>query len=756
MLQMLESRMTAEERRIADEDRTPYQTTLASLSFPVWRHWMFDILSGVALALVGAPVLAMTWALASCGADWILQRQYRRWLLTSGSADSDAGLRRVAVGAGLRATLSVAGPLTFAVLTHSPAGVIFLAVTLMGLIALGVSAGFTSRPVFIATVGPAVAAMAIMALASLGGAPALGVLVRLAAFAGALAFIAIGIHKAMSRWSQANARTLAVIEEMKTALARSEAAERRLRIAVELADLYVYEVDYVDRTLVTQGNGAPFFEDPPTYARMVRDPYCAVAAEFRAEAEADWARCLANDEPFRAEYRVRRTDGQEVWAFAAAELTVDESGEPRTLVGAMKNISDRKRNEIDLTDARDLAEAGSRAKSDFLATMSHEIRTPLNGVLGMAQAMDRDDLAPVQRQRLEVIKTSGEALLVLLDGVLDLSKIESGRLELETGEVDIVRVARAALATFTALASEKDLAVSVEVTPRAEGVYAGDSGRVSQILYNLISNAVKFTHAGSVRIAIDRADGMLAISVTDSGIGFNPERRAALFDKFVQADASITRRYGGSGLGLAITRELARMMGGDVEVEGAEGEGSVFTVRLALTRLRDRAPPREATPSARPSDETHRTLRVLAAEDNAINQLVLKTLLHQAGINPTVVGDGQKAVEAWELGEWDLILMDVQMPVMDGLTAARLIREREQRTGRVRTPMIALTANVMSHQLATYRDAGMDGVVAKPIAVAELFAAIDESLASRGETAERTEPPRVHTRNPAGERQAGG
>jgi CheY-like chemotaxis protein len=296
----------------------------------------------------------------------------------------------------------------------------------------------------------------------------------------------------------------------------------------------------------------------------------------------------------------------------------------------------------------------------------------------------------------------------------------------------------------------------VEVAPRAEGVYAGDTGRVSQILYNLISNAVKFTHAGSVRIAIDRADGMLAISVTDSGIGFNPERRAALFDKFVQADASITRRYGGSGLGLAITRELARMMGGDVEVEGAEGEGSVFTVRLALARLRDAAPPQDARPVAGPVDDTHRTLRVLAAEDNAINQLVLKTLLHQAGINPTVVGDGQKAVEAWELGEWDLILMDVQMPVMDGLTAARLIREREQRTGRVRTPMIALTANVMSHQLATYRDAGMDGVVAKPIAVAELFAAIDESLASRGETAERTEPPRVHTRNPAGERQAGG
>jgi len=733
MLQMLESRMTAEERKIAGEDRTPYQTALAAQIFPVWRHWLFDVLAGVALALVGAPVLAMTWALASCGADWVLQRQYGRWLLTSGSTDSHAGLRRLVVGAGLRATLSIAAPLTFAVLTHSPAGVIYLAVTLMGLIALGVAAGFTSRPVFIATVGPAVAAMAIMALAFLGGGPALGVLVRLAAFAATLMFIAIGVHKAMSRWSQANARTLAVIEEMKMALARSEAAERRLRIAVELADLYVYEVDYVGRTLVTQGNGAPFFEEPPTFARMLGDPFCAVAAEFRAGAKADWARRQAKDESFRAEYRVHRADGQQVWAFAAAELTLDENGEARTLVGAMKNISDRKKTELDLIDARDLAEAGSRAKSDFLATMSHEIRTPLNGVLGMAQAMDRDDLAPIQRQRLDVIKTSGEALLVLLDGVLDLSKIESGRLELEAGEVDIAAVARAALATFTALASEKDLAVSVEVTPRAEGVYAGDSGRVSQILYNLISNAVKFTHAGSVRIAIDRADGMLAISVTDSGIGFNPERRAALFDKFVQADASITRRYGGSGLGLAITRELARMMGGDVEVEGAEGEGSVFTVRLALARLRDAAPPRDAIPPAGHSDEPVRTLRVLAAEDNAINQLVLKTLLHQAGINPTVVSDGKKAVEAWEVGDWDLILMDVQMPLMDGLTAARLIRERELLTGRARVPIIALTANVMSHQVATYRNDGMDAVVAKPIAVSELFAAIDACLASRGE-----------------------
>ncbi len=550
MLHMLQSRMTAEERRIADEDRTPYQTTLAAQIFPVWRHWVFDLLAGVALALVADPVLAMTWALASCGADWLLQRQYGRWLLTSGSTDSNAGLRRLAVGAGLRATLSIAAPLMFVVLTPSPAGVIFLAVTLMALIALGVSAGFTSRPVFVATVGPAVGAMGITVFALLSGLPALGVLFRLAAFAATLTFIATGIHKAMSRWSQANARTLAVIEEMKTALARSEAAERRSRIAVELADLYVYEVDYVGRTLVTQGNGAPFFEQPPTFARMLSDPYCALAAEFRAEAEAGWTRCQAENKPFRAEYKVRRADGQEVWAFAAAELTVNENGEPQTLVGAMKNISDRQKNELDLIDARDLAEAGSRAKSDFLATMSHEIRTPLNGVLGMVQAMDRDDLAPIQRQRLDVIKNSGEALLVLRDGELDLSKIESGKLELEAGEVDITAVARAALATFTALASEKHLAVSVEVTHRAEGVYAGDTVRVSQILYNLISNAVKFTHAGSVRVGIDRADGMLRISVTDSGIGFSPERKAALFDKFVQADASITRRFGGSGLGL--------------------------------------------------------------------------------------------------------------------------------------------------------------------------------------------------------------
>jgi signal transduction histidine kinase/AmiR/NasT family two-component response regulator len=379
-------------------------------------------------------------------------------------------------------------------------------------------------------------------------------------------------------------------------------------------------------------------------------------------------------------------------------------------------------------DGEQAAEAANEAKSSFLATMSHEIRTPLNGVLGMAQAMAADSLSPLQRERLDIIDQSGKALLAILNDILDLSKIEAGRLELEEIEFDLGEVARGAHSAFTALANKKGLSFALDIE-RARGVYVGDPTRIRQILYNLISNGLKFTEHGEIRVTASQADGELLVTVADTGIGIPPEALAKLFGKFAQVDASTTRRFGGTGLGLAICQQLSLLMGGSITVTSDVGVGSTFTVTLPLRRVADeRTAPRAWTSEPEAPASTPLTVRVLAAEDNSVNQLVLKTLLHQIGVDPVLVSDGTAAVEAWENEPWDAILMDIQMPGMDGLTATRVIREREASDGRRRTPIIALTANAMAHHLTEYTAAGMDGHVAKPIEAGRLFKALQRVI----------------------------
>ena len=397
------------------------------------------------------------------------------------------------------------------------------------------------------------------------------------------------------------------------------------------------------------------------------------------------------------------------------------------IVTILSDITGLKRQAEVLAQARDQSEAATRAKSLFLATMSHEIRTPLNGVLGMAQAMAHDELSAPQRDRLDVIQTSGQALLAVLNDVLDISKIEAGKLEIEAIPFDLDEVVGAARDAFASVASQRNLTFELSVQDAAHGAYIGDPTRLRQILINLISNALKFTQKGSVTVEVAASDtDHLVFKVSDTGIGMTPEQMGRLFEKFAQADASTTRKYGGSGLGLAICQKLATLMGGVLEVDSVLDQGSSFSLVLPLKRA---MAPLESSPVVQGELDPNTTLRILAAEDNAVNRLVLKTLLAHVGIEPVMVENGVQAVEAWARADWDIILMDVQMPEMDGLTATREIRARESIQHRPRTPIIALTANAMAHQVQDYADVGMDGFVAKPIEIAKLFAAIETALA---------------------------
>jgi signal transduction histidine kinase len=489
-------------------------------------------------------------------------------------------------------------------------------------------------------------------------------------------------------------------------------------------------MDYARRELTKAGCEDTFFTEPKTYDDLYKDIYSTIDPRERPDVEEQWRRHVEEGAPYRPEYRVIRSDDKEVWVSGACRLIADERGRPVRLIGAMQNITERKQAEEALRQAKEDAEAANRAKSAFLAAMSHEIRTPLNGVLGMAQAMAAEDLPKVVRQ-------SGEALLTVLNDVLDLSKIEAGMLQLEETEFDIGELAGGAQAAFAAIADQKPVRFEVSIAPEARGVYRGDCSRVRQILFNLISNALKFTESGLVRVEIERDEAGLDMTVSDTGIGIPADRIPRLFQKFEQVDASMTRRYGGTGLGLAISRELAERLGGSITVTSAEGQGSRFRVRLPLPRLSD-SRVGAATDMPAPCEPGEGlNLRVLAAEDNNVNQLVLKTLLQQVGIDPFIVSDGAEAVSAWRSREWDLILMDVQMPVMDGPTATRRIRRREAELGRARTPIFALTANAMSHQVDEYASAGMDGVLAKPIELARLYEVIQSAALAGADPADR-------------------
>jgi len=379
------------------------------------------------------------------------------------------------------------------------------------------------------------------------------------------------------------------------------------------------------------------------------------------------------------------------------------------------------------------AYAANEAKTRFLANMSHEIRTPLNGVLGMTEAMLAEPLSDQQRMRLKIIRQSGGALLTLLNDILDLSKVEAGKLEIASAPFDLGDLLESVAAAFQDSAAKRGIDFSIFVSETDVGMYEGDGGRLRQILFNLISNALKFTERGRVEVKIAFDGETLTMTVTDTGIGIAPEHLDRLFQRFSQADASTTRRFGGTGLGLAICQELTNLLKGRIWAESRPGEGATFFVCLPLVRLSQPEAPAASNAlsvAAAPPPPTaaERKIRLLCAEDNEVNQMVLRALLEPFDYDLIIVDNGLQALEAFRTEAFDLILLDIQMPVMDGPSAAAAIRLHETQTNRPKAPIIALTANVMADQVQGYLALGMNQVIPKPINIDELYGAIQRHL----------------------------
>jgi PAS domain S-box-containing protein len=678
------------------------------------------------------------------------------------------------------------------------------------------------------------------------------------------------------------------VTDLTHALEESKRSEQRLNLAARLADVHVWEMDFRRKQLFKFGAEDDFYETPNTFELLAEDIYRNIHPDDREHAMAAWKEHEEHPEiPYNVEYRIRRSDAKEIWGCSTTEVLIDEKGRPSRVVGALQNITARKLAEAAMARALDQAEAANRAKSEFLANMSHEIRTPMNGIMGMNALLLRTPLTNEQKKYAEAVRVSADCLLGIINDILDISKLEAGKVELEAIDFTLGSVVEDVVELLSPRAAEKALEIASFLDDGARRGFRGDPTRLRQVVLNLLSNAIKFTDEGYVAVEVRSAPAKagrtsLRLEVHDTGVGVPAEAKPRMFQKFQQADGSITRKFGGTGLGLSICRQLVELMGGTIGVSDREGGGSVFWIELTLPQceqvVHDRLKTRrnlsgqkilvvddveinrsifvrqleaegavtvEAVdgPSAlaaivtadalgepfdmvlvdhmmpgmggdtvaekvrangslkqprlvlassigapAPSDHAHRvgfdayltkpvrhqalvdclselvaeasaetgataatpvapeaeaspapvSGRILLAEDNEINALLATTILEEAGFSVEAVVNGAEAVEAAGRGGFDLVLMDVQMPVMDGLQATREIRALGGHAASV--PIVALTANAMRSDQDACLGAGMNDFVSKPLDPDDFLGTVRRFMGEQGREADDALP----------------
>lgn len=519
-----------------------------------------------------------------------------------------------------------------------------------------------------------------------------------------------------------------------------------------------------DELIWTQGLFEILELDPEGPQPSIEEAFSFIDQDIRADIQSVWDVALEKGNDWSVEVPVTTSKGQKIWIHFVGRIQLDEAEGIKSIFGVIQNITERKLQEQaliaskvhaqevakDAEEARNSAVASDQAKSEFLANMSHEIRTPMNGVLGTLNLLEGSSLERDQRNLVRVCRDSAEMLLTILNDILDFSKLESGQLNIELVSFNLDQLLDGVTSLFSDRAREKGIFLTTDISPTLPHWVQGDPTRLRQILFNLISNAIKFTEKGGVAISVrvsdtdhtaNTSDGFsLTIEVQDSGIGITDEAKENLFGRFNQADATITRRFGGSGLGLAISKQLVGLMDGEIGVDSVMGQGSRFWISVPSRPTE--APETEITLDAVLDPTISSQLSVLVAEDNKTNQLLIKRMLGDLVGTVTIVNNGMEAVEAAKETLFDLIFMDVQMPVLDGVSATREIKALA--APHCHTPIYALSANVFPEQIRQYLQSGMEGHVAKPIergALEMVLASIQQNASTEATTAQATPVP---------------